>query len=155
LKIDKIVDNLSDRLARIEEEITEEDSSMKKNTSNNTDPELEKLSLMERYILKFNWYVREVMPYYKAEVMQVHNIAKDEEYTRRILEGDESMYLPQPNRKFEPTHYDERVAHALGLDYQQLQDKFKRGELKHLIATGRIDPETETSWRDEDPNAVF
>jgi hypothetical protein len=150
LKIDKTVDNLSDRLDRIEEEeVTEEDSSSKKNTSNNTDPELEKLSPMKRYILKFNWYVREIMPYYKVEVMQVHNIATDEEYARRILEGDESIYLPQPNSKFEPTSYDERVAHALGLYYQQLQDKFKWGELKNKIATG-YDP-----WRDEDPNAVF
>jgi hypothetical protein len=59
------------------------------------------------------------------------NLLKDEEYTRRVLEGDQSIYLPQPNRKFEPTWYDERVAHALG--YQQLQDKFKRGELKHWV----------------------
>ena len=100
LKIDKLVDNLSDRLDRIGEEITEEDSS--KNTSNNTDPELEKLSPMERYILKFNWYVREIMRCYKAEVMQVHNIVTDEEYTRRIMECDESIYLPQPNRN--PLH---------------------------------------------------
>ena len=35
---------------------------------------------------------------------------------------------------FEPTHYDERVAHALGLDYQELQDKFKQGELEHKRA---------------------
>jgi hypothetical protein len=153
LKIDKSVDNLSDRLDRIEEEeITEEDSSSKKNTSNNTDP---KLSPMERYTLRFNWTVSKILPYYKKTVMSVHNITSDEEYTKRILEGDESIYLPQPNPKFEPTHYNERVAHALGLDYQQLQDKFKRGELKHLIATGRIDPETGKSWRDEDPNAVF
>ena len=69
---------------------------------------------MERYILKFNWYVREIMPYYKAEVMQVHNIASDEEYTRRILEGDESIYLPQPNRKFESTLYMQRISACLG-----------------------------------------
>jgi hypothetical protein len=149
LKIDKSVDNLSDRLDRIEEEITEEDSS--KNTSNNPDPELEKLSPMERYILRFNWYVREIMPDYKAEVMQVHNIATDEEYTRCILEGDESIYLPQPNRKFFPTTYKERVAHVLGLDHQGLQDKIARGEIKVMIANGLAG----SSWRDEDPNAVF
>jgi hypothetical protein len=55
---------------------------------------------------------------------------------------------------FEPTHYDERVAHALGLNYQELQDKFKQGELEYKIAgcdsTGR-----DNRWRDEDPNAVF
>jgi hypothetical protein len=86
LKIDKSVDNQSDKPDRIDEEITEEDSSM--NTSNNLDPELEKLSPMERHIFRFNWYTREIVPYYKAEVMQVHNIATDEEHTRRILEGD-------------------------------------------------------------------
>lgn len=65
-----------------------------------------------------------------------------------------SIYLPQPNPMFEPTHYDERVAHALGLNHQELQDKFKQGELEHKIAgwdcTGR-----DNRWRDEDPNAVF
>jgi hypothetical protein len=35
---------------------------------------------------------------------------------------------------FEPTHYDERVAHALGLNHQELQDKFKQGEFEHKIA---------------------
>ena len=35
---------------------------------------------------------------------------------------------------FEPTRYDERVAHALGLNYQELQDKFKQGELEHKRA---------------------
>ena len=35
---------------------------------------------------------------------------------------------------FEPTHYDERVAHALGLNYQELQDKFKQEELEHKRA---------------------
>jgi hypothetical protein len=37
---------------------------------------------MERYIAWFNWYVREIMPYYKAEVMRLHNIT---------LEGDRSI----------------------------------------------------------------
>ena len=55
---------------------------------------------------------------------------------------------------FEPTHYDERVAHDLGLNYQELQDKFKQEELEHKRAccdsTGY-----DNHWRDEDPNAVF
>ncbi len=93
------------------------------------------------------------MPYYKAEVMRLHSITSDE-YDSRTLEGDRSIYLPQPNPMFEPTHYDERVAHALGLNYQELQDKFKHGELEHKRAgcdsTGR-----DNRWRDEDPNAVF
>lgn len=89
------------------------------------------------------------MPYYKDEVMRVHNITSDEEYKRRILEGDMSIYLPQPNRKFTATHYDERVAHVLGIEYRELQDNISRGEFKHKIATG-YDP-----WRDEDRNAVF
>ena len=141
MKIDKSVDNLSDRLDRIEEEITEENSS--KNTSNNTDPESEKLSPMGRHILRFNWYTREIVPYYKAEVMQVHNIATDKEYTRRILEGDESMYLPQPNRKFEHTFYSQRIVYVLGLNYQGLKQKISRGEIKDKIATGLIDAKTE------------
>ena len=28
---------------------------------------------------KFNWFVKEIIPYYKAEVMRLHNIS-DEEY---------------------------------------------------------------------------
>ena len=67
-----------------------------------TEDELEKLSPMQKYILEFNWYVREIMPYYRAEVMQIHNLAS-EEYDRRVLEGDQSIYLLQPNRKFGPT----------------------------------------------------
>jgi len=65
-----------------------------------------------------------------------------------------SIYIPQPNPMFEPTHYDERVAHALGLNRQELQDKFKQRELEHKIAgwdcTGH-----DNRWRDEDPNVVF
>ena len=82
---------------------------------------------MERHIFRFNWYTREIKPYYKAEVMQVHNIATDEEYTRRILEGYESIYLPQPKRKFEPTFYNQRIAHVLGLNYHGLKQKISRG----------------------------
>lgn len=146
MKIDKSVDSLSVGLDRIEEEeVTEEDSS--KNMSNNTDPELERLSPMERYILKFNWHVREIMPYYKAEVMSVHNLTS-EEYDRRVLEGDQSIYLPQPNRKFEPTLYMQRISAVLGLDYQELREKISRGEIKDKIATSM-------AWRDEDTNAVF
>ena len=40
------------------------------------------------------------------------------------------------------------------VNYQELQDKFKLGELEHKRAgcdcTGR-----DNRWRDEDPNAVF
>ena len=93
--------------------------------------------------------MHEIMPYYKDEVMRYRNIATDEEYTRRILEGDESIYLPQPNRKFEPTSYKERIAAVLDLDYQTLQVKISRGEIKDKIATGGF------GWRDEDPNHVF
>jgi hypothetical protein len=34
------------------------------------------------------------MPYYKAEVMRYHNIAIDQEYSSRVLDGDQSIYLP-------------------------------------------------------------
>ncbi len=150
---DKFLDNLSNRLDRLEEERGE----VKPVTSNDcpyaTAEELEQMSSIERYIAWFNWRVREIMPYYKAEVMRLHNITSDE-YNTRTLEGDRSIYLPQPNPMFEPTHYDERVAHALGLNYQELQDKFKQGEFEHKRAgcdsTGR-----DNRWRDEDPNAVF
>jgi len=42
-----------------------------------------------------------------------------------------------------------RVAHAIGLDYQGIEDKFNRGELERKIASDGF------GWRDEDPNAVF
>lgn len=103
----------------------------------------------ERFEAWFNWYVKEIMPYYKAEVMRLHNIS-DEEYDRRTLEGDQSIYLPQPNVKYGPTDWDMRIAHILGLDYKGIQDKFNRGEIEHKIATSGPD-----SWRDEDANAVF
>jgi len=153
---DKSLGNLSDRLDRLEEERGEV-KPVEDNDANDrpyaTSEELEQMSSMERYVAWFNWHVREIMPYYKAEVMRLHSITSDE-YDSRTLEGDRSIYLPQPNPMFEPTHYDERVAHALGLNYQELQDKFKQGELGHKIAgcdsTGR-----DNRWRDEDPNAVF
>jgi hypothetical protein len=47
--------------------------------------------------LESNKFIREVMPYYKAEVMRLHHITSDEEYNRRVIEGDMSIYLPQPN----------------------------------------------------------
>jgi hypothetical protein len=118
--------------------------------------ELEQMTDMKRYIAGFNWHVKEIMPY-KEEVMRVHQIS-DEEYDRRTLEGDMSIYLP-PNSKFEATDYRERVAHVLGLDYQGLQDKFNRGQLEDKIATGYLkrDPQTgkQFCWRDENPNMVF
>jgi hypothetical protein len=67
-----------------------------------------------------------------------------------------SIYLPQPNNKFAPTLWFERAAHALGVDYQGLQDMISRGEIKYKIATGTLDPKAEGyGWYDEDPNAVF
>jgi hypothetical protein len=59
--------------------------------------------------------------------MQVHNIATDKKYTRRILEGDESMYLPQANMKIEHTFYTQRIAHVLGFNNQGLKQKISRG----------------------------
>ena len=38
------------------------------------------------------------MPYYKAEV-NLHSITSDE-YDSRTLEGDQSIYVPQPNPMF-------------------------------------------------------
>ena len=118
-----------------------------------TTQELEKMTLMERYVAWFNWRVKEIMPYYKAEVMRHHKIISDEEYNRRVLEGDMSIYLPQPNNKFEPTWYEERVAHVLGLDYKGIEDKINRGQIERKIAHGLsyIDPKTGTPWYDEDP----
>ena len=145
------IDKLSDRLDRLESA---------KDAANGvvggggvayaTAEELEQMTPMQRYIAWFNWYVKTIMPYYKAEVMRVHNLTS-EKYDRRTLEGDTSIYLSQPNRRFESTSYEERIAHVLELDYQGLQQKFKQGELKHLIADGLAG----SSWRDEDPNAVF
>ncbi len=52
--------------------------------------------------------------------MRFHQLS-DKVYDKRTLEGDQSIYLPQPNPKFEPTDYMERVAHVLNLSYQELQ----------------------------------
>ena len=114
--------------------------------------ELEQMTDNERLDAWFNWHVKEIIPYYKAEVMRFHNITSDEEYSRRVLEGDQSIYLPQPNPRFEPTWYDQRIAHVLNLSYQELQQKFERGDLKHLIAGGPNDAET-GGWCDEDTRA--
>ncbi|HZD34383.1 MAG TPA: hypothetical protein VE130_04190 [Nitrososphaeraceae archaeon] len=143
------INNLSDRLDRLEAEIFIKRSDAEDEQQQRQQQGLEKLTSMERYILNFNRSVKEVMPYYKAEVMQVHSISS-EEYDKRTLEGDESIYLPQPNRKFESTSYAQRVAHVLGLDYEGLQLKINQGEIKDMIATGGFG-----CWRDENPNAVF
>jgi hypothetical protein len=113
---------------------------------------LDKLSREEEDRLdeyKFNWYVKNILPYYKQEVCRIHNISS-EEYDRRTLNADESIYLPQPNPKFESTWYSERVAHVLGLDYKGFQDKVRKRELEDKIATGGFG-----CWRDENPHAVF
>ena len=47
-----------------------------------------------------------------------------------------------------------KYANTLGLNYQELQDKFKQGELEHKRA-GCDSPGRDNHWRDEDPNAVF
>jgi hypothetical protein len=153
LKIDKPIDKLSDRLHKLEEE-REIASSNKPGVPYATAEVLEQMTDMERYEAWFNWHVKALMPYYKAEVMRLHNITSDEEYSRRVLKGDTSIYLPQPNRKFEPTSYRDRVAHVLGLNYQELQDMFKRGELEHKIA-GCDRSGYDNRWRDEDPTYVF
>ena len=150
------ISNLSDRLDRLEEERGEV-KPVGDNDINDcpyaTVEELEQMSSMERYIAWFNWHIIEIMLYYKAEAMRLHSITSDE-YHSRTLEGDRSIYLPQPNPMFEPTHYNERVANALGLNYRELQDKFKRRELEHKIAgcdsTGR-----DNRWRDEDQMQCF
>lgn len=59
--------------------------------------------------------------------MRHHNITSDE-YDRRTLEGDESIYLTQPNRKFAPTYWIQRAANVLELDYQGMMDKIARGD---------------------------
>lgn len=154
----KSIDNLSDRLDKLEEERALKTISDDDGVPYATADELDQMTDMERYIAWFNWHVKEIMPYYKEEVMRVHQIS-DEEYDRRTLEGNMSIYLPYPNSKFEATDYRERVAHVLGLDYQGLQDKFNRGQLEDKIATGYLkrDPQTgkQFCWRDENPNMVL
>jgi hypothetical protein len=151
----KSIDDLFYRIRILE--LGENPSSAKDAAADNggvpyaTAEELEQMTDTERFEAWFAWRVKEILPYYKAEVMRLHNIS-DEEYDRRTLEGDMSIYLP-PNSKFEPIWYDERVVHCLGLNYQELQDKFKSGELKHLVAAGPNNAET-GDWCDED-NRVF
>lgn len=131
------------RLDRLEEEAAAEEQEQETNAYDSMTP-------WQKWEYKFNWLVKEIMPYYKEEVMRMHNITSDEDYVRRTLAGDQSVYLPQPNPKFSPTHYDQRVAHALGLTFKEIRDKFDRGELKNKIATGGV-----YGWRDEDPGHVF
>ena len=57
-------------------------------------------------------------------------------YDRRTLEGDQSIYLPQANNKFEPTNYEQRVANVLNLDYQGMKIKLSERRLKD--STGPI-----------------
>jgi hypothetical protein len=157
-KDSRSIDNLSTRLNRLEATTTAADEadnfSEIEYRYGLTEDEYEKLSLDKKAILRFNWYIENIMPYYKAEVMRVHNLS-EEEYNRRTLEGDQSIYLPQPNRKYSPTLYMQRAAHVLGLDFKGFREKVGRGEIKDMIVgvneeTGCLD-----SWRDEDSNAVF
>ena len=64
---DKSLDNLLDRLERLEEEKGGEVKSVEDNDANDrqyaTAEELEQMSSMERYIAWFNLHVREIMPY--------------------------------------------------------------------------------------------
>ena len=174
----KSIDNLSDRLNKIEEELglavsSEQEQGLeleqtKLATTAGLFEEfasrfykmppharreiLDKMSREEEdrlHEFKFNWCVKNILPYYKQEVSSVYNISS-EEYDQRTLNADESIYLPQPNPKFESTWYSERVAHVLGLDYKGFQDKVRKGELEDKIATGGFG-----SWRDENPKAVF
>jgi hypothetical protein len=154
---DKSLDNLSNRLDRLEAKKSVDNDDANNDVPYATAEELKQMTPEESFEAWFNWHVKEIMPYYKAEVMRLHNITSDEEYDRRTLEGDQSIYLPQPNNKFEPTWYEERVAYVLGLDYKGIEDKMNRGEIERKIAQGLayLDPITGKPWYDEDPNAVF
>jgi hypothetical protein len=147
-KIDKSIGSLSNRLDRLGAADISENYSEIEYRYGLTEEEYEKLSLDERAIIRFNWTVSNILPYYKQEVMLVHNLTSVQ-YDLRTMEGDESIYLPQPNRKFQPTLYMHRIAAVLGLDYRQLMDKIAKGEVKDRIATAG------SSWHDEDENAVF
>ena len=156
-KDNKSIDNLFHRLGNLEStKVIQRNESAVDNTNAGvpyaTAEELEQMTAHEYYEARFNWRVKEILPHYKLEIMRVYNITSDEEYSRRVLEGDESIYLPQPNPKFEGTWYDERVAHVLGLSYQELQDKFDKGELEHKRGGyAVIDPKTGRPWCDENP----
>jgi hypothetical protein len=147
----KSIDNLSNRLDRLDNDDANNDDD---DVPYATAQELKQMTSEESYEARFNWHVKEIIPYYKAEVMKVHNITSDEEYNRRVLAGDQSIYLPQPNNKFEPTYYETRIAQVLGLDYKGIEDKMNRGEIERRIAPYR-DPKTGKLWYDEDPHAVF
>ena len=87
----KSIDNISNRLGRLEKGTTVNQEIVSRPYA--TAEELEQMTDEERFEAWFNWRVREIMPYYKAEVMHLHNIS-DDEYDRRTLEGDQSIYLP-------------------------------------------------------------
>lgn len=146
------ISNLFEKLGRLEVSKKIESSDDDAVVPYATAEELEQMTDEGRLAAWFAWRVHTLMPAYKAEVMRFHNIASDE-YDRRTLDGDQSIYLPQPNNKFEATNYMERVAHVLNLSWQELHDKFNRGELKHLVAAGPNNTET-GGWYDENP-AVF
>ena len=62
---DKSLDNLSDRLDRLEEDRGVVKPVEDNNTNDRrfaTAEELEQMSTMERYIAWFNWHIREIMP---------------------------------------------------------------------------------------------
>lgn len=147
----KSIDNLSRRLDRLEAAADEPDNfsdTEKVYRYGLTEQEYESMNSEQKHELRFNWYVSHIMPYYQAEVMSVYGLTS-EEYARRTLAGDTSIYLPQPQKKFQSTLYIHRVAAVLGLDYHGLQDKIASGEIPNRIATGG------SGFRDEDPNAVF
>ena len=76
----KSIDNLSDRLDRLEGGLIHVNAAADYPYA--TTEELEQMTSTERHVAWFNWHVREIMPYYKAEVMRLHNITSDEEYDR-------------------------------------------------------------------------
>jgi hypothetical protein len=141
----RFIEILTGRLDRLEEETGMVSADA---TAEEPNPE-DSMTPWEKWEYRFNWLVKEILPFYKEEVMRVHNLTSDE-YDKRTIDGDETIYLEQPHPRFSSTHYDERVAHVLGLTFREIRDKFERGELEHKIATGGV-----YGWRDEDPQAVF
>ena len=122
------ISNLFEKLGRLEVSKKIESSDDDAAVPYATAEELEQMTNKGPPKHRSAWRVHTLMPAYKAEVMRFHNIASDE-YDRHLhLDGDQSIYLPQPNNKFEATNYMERVAHVLNLSWQELHDKFNRGE---------------------------
>jgi hypothetical protein len=71
------IDNLSTRLNRVEETAADEPDNFSQKIEYRyglTEDEYEKLSPNEKHELRFNWYVKNIMPYYQAEVMSVHGL---------------------------------------------------------------------------------